>query len=1385
MRHIVAALGIISIGLFALFTMERAPSSAQPAPRQVAVVENAPAIPVVAESSIQSLAANAASEPEIVATANGFTLSGVRPVLQSPGTWMHNLASPVIPEFPKSFAAPVRVRCGMADVSATPADARDSAGHIETDGSLLYCDAFDGCDVRYRCDALKTEEFIVVHQAPAQSKMEWSWELKTGGLTPHLTHAFTIELSDAAGVPRLRINAPDGKDAAGKRLRVNRELTLALQGSRLTLAADLSGCKFPVTIDPSWTNTTGSMVNTRGMHTATLLTAGPNAGKVLVVGGYDNQFNSLNLCEFYDPATGTWSAANPMATTRYNHTASLLNNNKVLITGGVDSTGHDVSSCELFDETTLAWTTSPSSLSQITSGHTATTLTNGKVLIAGGVTTVSLAVCELYDPVAGTWSNTGSMAHARYLHSATLLPPGGPNAGKVLVAGGQLVGGSYYNSCELYDPVAGTWSATGSMITARGYQTATLLTGPNGKVLVAGGYNVASTWLYSSELYDPVAGTWSATGSLTASRNFHTATLLANGKVLVAGGNSSNQTLKSCELYDPAAGTWSAMPSLLTARQSFTATVLSNNQVLATGGYGVQAGTYLNQSEIFDAKPVPQPLTVTVGSNSSGPITLQSVGIDPTSVTYSIVTPPSNGVLSTSIPGSPNYTYTPNPGFLGLDSFTYQATDNFGTSPTAAPVNITVNIGTPVITSLSPDATTLGTGISITVTGSNFFSGAVVRIGSTGCTTTFVSSTQLIATIPASALTTPGQIPITVSNPGPGAISQSANLFVYSGAMVGTWIVTNTLDDVNPGSLRFAMSFCRKGDSILFDPTVFNLANADLATVINVLTPLPLLDKASVTIDAQNQRVTVNGSGAGSTSGFIVTSDGNKIFGLNILAFTGSGISISGGKNNTIGGDRTLGTGVNGQGVRIARCGAAGIELTNGACNNIILGCWIGLDSSGSISEPNLGGILIHNQSCTNAVGGGTSGQANVISGNEYEGITISDTGTNNNVIQGNIIGAAAVTISSRDAAGVRSIGLLSFGTRTGLGNGGAGIFLSQGTQGSVVGAAAGDPDSVLPARSNVLAFNGGNGIEIRATVSKQNSSRGNLISNNIRGGIALFDGSNSGINPPLMSGFTLGTRTGAGGTVQIQGTATNGDGSPGNGMIEIFSDPGNQGQNLLVRTPVTNGTWSAQATLSDLTMNVNATYTDANGNTSSFGNFGTPPIGASSPFLAVLDQLAGIDPSNPATAPVSTGTVMTDKFAVGLNFAKSTGHDSLQTTVHFMLPPNFTFGGTTAVVAVDEVGLKAALDSKGKATSNGATLKLLKPKSGSTGVLLLSIRNQSLATNLADAGLTNQTTAKSGVSVNIPIGVALVTNAGTYLYQGSVTANYKATMGKSGKAKK
>jgi WD40 repeat protein len=197
-------------------------------------------------------------------------------------------------------------------------------------------------------------------------------------------------------------------------------------------------------------------------------------------------------------------------------------------------------------------------------------LLSGKVLIAGG----GGSSADLYDPTTGTFTATGSMTTARGSPAATLLP-----SGKVLVAGGGVDG-----SAELYDPTAGTFTATGSMIRAitdntatRAVHTATLL--PSGKVLVAGGLDKNYVFA-SAELYDPAAGTFTVTGSMTAARWDHSATFLGNGKVLIAGGSGDT----SAELYDPTAGTFATTGSMTATRYSHTATLLLSGKVLITGG---------------------------------------------------------------------------------------------------------------------------------------------------------------------------------------------------------------------------------------------------------------------------------------------------------------------------------------------------------------------------------------------------------------------------------------------------------------------------------------------------------------------------------------------------------------------------------------------------------------------------------------------------------------------------------------------------------------------------------------------------------------------------------------------------------------------------------
>jgi len=233
------------------------------------------------------------------------------------------------------------------------------------------------------------------------------------------------------------------------------------------------------------------------------------------------------------------------------------------------------------------------------------------VLIAGGVNDSSaLDSAELYDAGTGAWTATGSMDGSRATHTATLLPNG-----RVLLAGGGVSIGSW--TAELYDPATGAWTPTSEMSNERSEHTATLL--PNGQVLVAGGYGYApllgQVSISGAELYDPASGTWSDTASLTGSRFGHTATLLPNGQVLVTGGvfqGFGAWDLSSAELYDPAFGTWSPAGNMTVSRLYHSATLLPNGRVLIAAGFNYRDND-LSSAELYDAlsSASPQPTTLT------------------------------------------------------------------------------------------------------------------------------------------------------------------------------------------------------------------------------------------------------------------------------------------------------------------------------------------------------------------------------------------------------------------------------------------------------------------------------------------------------------------------------------------------------------------------------------------------------------------------------------------------------------------------------------------------------------------------------------------------------------------------------------------------------
>ena len=361
---------------------------------------------------------------------------------------------------------------------------------------------------------------------------------------------------------------------------------------------------------------TGPMGVGRQVHTATALAD----GRVLVAGGYGSNDVALASAVLYDPATAAFDPTSALASPRGYQTATLLLDGRVLIAGGgaavwpgslapTPVSGALLTSAELYDPKT--GTFSPTgSMATPRETHTATLLADGRVLITGGNDTSDhgVAMAELYDPNTGTFSPTGSMTTSRAFHTATLL-----SDGRVLIVGGGRAAwtGDVLDTAEIYDPRSGTFSATGAMPESRVFHTATLLA--DGRVLITGGSNGSEADIASAVLYDPKTGAFAWTGAMADGRQYHTATLLNDGRVLVAGGGAdytNRQFMATAEIYDPRTSLFTATGSMNEPRTYQAAALLTDGRVIVTGGYGQQAP--LPSAELYD------PTTGTFSPTGSG-----------------------------------------------------------------------------------------------------------------------------------------------------------------------------------------------------------------------------------------------------------------------------------------------------------------------------------------------------------------------------------------------------------------------------------------------------------------------------------------------------------------------------------------------------------------------------------------------------------------------------------------------------------------------------------------------------------------------------------------------------------------------------------------------
>jgi hypothetical protein len=385
------------------------------------------------------------------------------------------------------------------------------------------------------------------------------------------------------------------------------------------------------------------MRNVRFAATATLLAN----RQVLIAGGVAHEGTSSATAELYAPATRGFALTGGLLTGRSRHTATLLQTGKVLIAGGIDKDGKPVRAAELYDPASGRFLATGNML-EGRYDHTATLLANGKMLITGGGTTTrgvtNTDTAELYDPASGTFSQTGvvtryydttsekffykgEMNATHAMHTATLLPNG-----EVLIAGGMDADGKTQAIAEIYHPASGKFTPAGSMNLARREHRATLL--QNGRVLITGGLDAQDHILAVAELYDPATGKFALTTeafphtgtTMTDVRCEHTASILPNGQVLIAGGSDTDGMLATAELYDPAQGSFTCVGGrsggpISLCKQSMTdfrtyalAAPLADGQVLIAGGYntrrnptaarvkfsGPVAFTVLSSAEIYN-----------------------------------------------------------------------------------------------------------------------------------------------------------------------------------------------------------------------------------------------------------------------------------------------------------------------------------------------------------------------------------------------------------------------------------------------------------------------------------------------------------------------------------------------------------------------------------------------------------------------------------------------------------------------------------------------------------------------------------------------------------------------------------------------------------------
>ena len=472
-------------------------------------------------------------------------------------------------------------------------------------GVVVYRGAVAGGDLLYKLTPTHVDEYVYFRTPPPFLRRVFALEFGSGA--SELRQAGdTLELVGRDGAARLRVSAPVARAADGTR----RIGTIRVDGGRLVEELDLRGLVAPVLVDPDWT-TTGTMTVSHLADAAWRL----DSGAVMAVGGCALAACPVGLvgeacsqvvpsASLWTASTQTWTSGPPLLTARYSFASVVLASNELLVAGGCTGSNCTATTAltERYSKVTQRWV-SAGALSSPRARVSAALLPNGDPLLPGGCDdTHCLTEVARYDVAGDQWTTAAPLPGPRGFATVTALADG-----SVLV-----IGGCADSRCVTvladalrYDPGANQWRPAGVMKAPRAGHSATLLA--DGTVFIAGGCQTAqcrASTLDTTELFQPALTAFVDGPVMRSPRHHHTATLMEGGLLLLAGGTDRIDSARgTAEVYLPVAKRLAEMPRMAMPRAYHIAVSLLSGEVLVGGG--CNAATCLPWAEVFDPTGLP------------------------------------------------------------------------------------------------------------------------------------------------------------------------------------------------------------------------------------------------------------------------------------------------------------------------------------------------------------------------------------------------------------------------------------------------------------------------------------------------------------------------------------------------------------------------------------------------------------------------------------------------------------------------------------------------------------------------------------------------------------------------------------------------------------